>query len=1716
MKLGQVRGPLRISGFLLLGALAGLPFVHSQEGFQVGFAFFTSTDDQPVPVGTALFSFRNLQDVLVSEAAVAATAPITRGRVYIGGDAPTGVAFANPWKAAISANLTVRDAAGTEKANSQINLAARNHSARFFSELFPELNTGFVGSLTFETTDPERGLGAVTLRQSTNSHGEPLFATLPVVDLTQGAAPAGAANGVIVLPQIGAGPGLSTAIILISGSNAVISGSILLTGSDGNPLNLTSNGTTASRFAYQLAPNGTQELEFTSSSGELLRGYATVTLEQGPALPSATAIFRFRDGDDPISEAGVAAVAPTNRARIFVDNVDTLTGVALAIPGAPATDIEFTLLSLQGDVLQSAERNLPANGQTAIFVDEIFPDLQAGFTGLMEISTAANGAQGAGVQFIPVSLKLTINGRGDTVLTTLPVADLNRLPLQDTFVFSQVGFGFQPGLGELSTRLIFISADTQNSGMGRLFFFRSDGSDLPFPFEEFRDSRFTYEIKSGGEIIFTPGIELGIAAILVDPANLVVNEGNTTSLDPVTLDEEGTPRDDFELEFTSLDPATMSVDQSGNITGEKRGFANIVISSGDLVETFPVAVATLTEGGAGFAITGIAQDFGGRVYLANTQRHSVMLSENLTDVAQLWAGTDSVAGYDDQLRLETLFNSPTFLALDQAGATLYVADSSNHVIRAVAQGENGAASTLAGTTAQGNQDGDLASATFNDPRGLALDRKARLWVVDSANHTVRRIDLLRGTVDTIAGLPGVPGLVDGTGSEARFNAPTGIAAEKESVQSELERQLTGDPPPPVSVVVTDTANGVLRRIFEDGLVETIGETNVTPQSLGISLSGDSGENVPVQFESPTGVVVDSFGNIYVSEPSTGRVRLLLVNGEVVQAAQTGTFNAPQGLAITRRGRVVVAERLNSVQEIRYAGPGLTSVNPGTAGTLGGEPISLDGSNFAPDSIVLIDGRLVLDIEILSTSRIDFTLPPVPSGIRTLTVQHRGGLAQLPLSVQPVPFAELNDGEVTTLIGGTAYGGDGRVATSAAAAFPGDVVVSSSGDIYLADTEFHRIRRIDAVSRIMTTIAGTGVRGFSGDSGPAVNATLNLPAAIALDDGGNLFIADTWNHVVRRVNLVSGVISRVAGSGEEGFSGDGGPAPSARLSAPQGVAVAAGNLVIADTQNERIRRVEANTGIITTVYPASPGPVPQSSLQGDSPFLFGPADLALDGDLNLFIANPSGHAVEVLELLSGEFYRLAGTGETGFSGDKEAPGFAMLHTPSDVTVDSTGAVYIADLGNHRVRRVNPEFETIETVAGTGTAGFSGDGGDALEADLNSPLGIATDAADDLLIADFLNHRIRRVARKTATITTVAGNGGLPPTGDGGKAWLATLNAPHEIVVSATGQVFVADSGHHRLRIVTAEALATPVLPSESFPSDGLISSVAGTGVRDFAGNLESSIDSVTNYPYGVALDVDGNLLFSENGNHRIRRINEAVGTFTSSVLLLGDTTGPGSIETAAGTGAQGFSGDADAAILARLNSPRGVAALGSDFYFADELNHRIRRVDGATGVIQTVAGNGIAGFGGNGGPATQANLNRPAAVAVTPSGDLLIADTGNHQIRRVFMTTGIIVTVAGTGNQGFSGDGGQATQASLDRPEGVALDVFGRMFIADTGNHRVRSVAPNGVISTLAGTGFPGVGGDGGDALDASFRDVSSVFVDQANSLFITDRGNRRIRVVKNP
>ena len=276
--------------------------------------------------------------------------------------------------------------------------------------------------------------------------------------------------------------------------------------------------------------------------------------------------------------------------------------------------------------------------------------------------------------------------------------------------------------------------------------------------------------------------------------------------------------------------------------------------------------------------------------------------------------------------------------------------------------------------------------------------------------------------------------------------------------------------------------------------------------------------------------------------------------------------------------------------------------------------------------------------------------------------------------------------------------------------------------------------------------------------------------------------------------------------------------------------------------------------------------------------------------------------------------------------------------------------------------------------------------------------------------------------------------------------------------------------------------------------GDINTVAGTGSEGFSGDGGPASSAELSYPYGVALDASGNLYFADLGNNRVRKVN-----------------GTGTITTVAGAGSYGFSGDGGPATSAELAQPTGVAVDSSgDLYIADNSNNRVRKVD-SSGTITTVVGGGISGLG-DGGPATAAQLNQPVGVAVDGSGNLYIADAGNSRVRKVD-GSGTITTVAGTGGFGFSGDGGPATAAQLNSPYGVALDGSGNLYIGDTGNQRVRRVNGSGTISTVAGTGTQGFSGDGGPATAAQLRDPVGVALDGSGNLYIADSANSRVRKV---
>ncbi len=337
--------------------------------------------------------------------------------------------------------------------------------------------------------------------------------------------------------------------------------------------------------------------------------------------------------------------------------------------------------------------------------------------------------------------------------------------------------------------------------------------------------------------------------------------------------------------------------------------------------------------------------------------------------------------------------------------------------------------------------------------------------------------------------------------------------------------------------------------------------------------------------------------------------------------------------------------------------------------------------------------------------------------------------------------------------------------------------------------------------IITTAVGTGEKGFAGDGGPAAKALLNGPFDICFDRAGNLYFSDTFNNRIRRVDAASGVITTVAGNGEKGFSGDGGPAVNAALNEPYGVVVdRAGNLYVADRLNRRVRRVGAGSGAITTLagtgeaaYGGDGGPAARAGLAEPNGLAFGPGETAL------YITDVADNRVRIVNMAARTIATFAGTGAAEHSGDGGKALAAGTFGARAVKVGADGTVYILERQGSSLRAVDPRTGTITTIAGTTARGYAGDGGPALAAVFDAPKEMAIDRDGSLLIVDTENHAIRRIGRGTGVVTNFAG-GRQGAGGDGGPPEEAGLDRPHGAVVGPDGAVYIGDTNNHRIRKV----------------------------------------------------------------------------------------------------------------------------------------------------------------------------------------------------------------------------------------------------------------------------------------------------------------------------
>ncbi|HET9052112.1 MAG TPA: hypothetical protein VFO60_10450, partial [Candidatus Dormibacteraeota bacterium] len=787
------------------------------------------------------------------------------------------------------------------------------------------------------------------------------------------------------------------------------------------------------------------------------------------------------------------------------------------------------------------------------------------------------------------------------------------------------------------------------------------------------------------------------------------------------------------------------------------------------------------------------------------------------------------------------------------------------------------------------------------------------------------------------------------------------------------------------------------------------------------------------------------------------------------------------------------------------------------------------------------------------------------------------------------------GTITTVAGtGVAgYSGDGGPATSAQLNQPQSVTGLAGGGFLIADAN-NVIRKVDAAGRI-TTVAGTGAAGYAGDGGLATSAQLNAPTDAITDAAGDVLISDCGNNVVRKIDP-TGRISTIAGTGSSGYSGDGAVAIAAQLNCPDGLALWAGSLYIADSGNAAIRRIDP-TGVVTTVagqgvggnlgqptqiWPDASGRVLIADPQINAVYLLSlgpdllsvtgaaPAGVALGQTLayTFTVGNPGGAGTATGVSLSdplpvglsfvsattssGTCTQSAGTVTCALG--TLAPGAATTatitvtapatgsgnvtntatvsaaqpdSTTSDNTATTTTVLNAADmsvLGSGTPAQV-PAFTGVATHTFTVSSGGSVAPGATLNATLAPNVVVQSASAsqgscsssgatvscqlgtigpgatatvairavppptvqivtDSATAGSALTDPVP--ANNTATVrtpvsgafgdvSTFAGGGGYGGTfGDGGPATAAWLYAPSGVAKDSAGNVYIAEYYGNKIRRVDPSGNITTYAGDVNFSSG-------------YSGDGGPATSARLSNPYWLSFDAAGDLLIADIGNNAIRSINPKTGIIT----------------TVAGNGTAGYTGDGGAATSAELNSPQSVRGLsGGGFLIGDTGNNVVRRVD-ASGKITTIVGNGTAGYSGDGGSATSAQLSSPQDAAVDPAGNVIVADCSNQRIRKVDATTGNISTIAGTGATGYSGDGGPATNAQFDCPDGLALS-GGNIYVSDYGNNVVRRIDPSGTITTVAGNGSCCGGGDGGPATAASFNRTSEIWLDPSANMFVAD------------
>ncbi len=648
----------------------------------------------------------------------------------------------------------------------------------------------------------------------------------------------------------------------------------------------------------------------------------------------------------------------------------------------------------------------------------------------------------------------------------------------------------------------------------------------------------------------------------------------------------------------------------------------------------------------------------------------------------------------------------------------------------------------------------------------------------------------------------------------------------------------------------------------------------------------------------------------------------------------------------------------------------------------------------------------------------------------------------------------------TTVAGSDRVRDGKLATTAPLRAPLGFVEDSAGNIYIADRDDNRVRKVGP-DGIISTLAGTGWPGFLGDGGPADSANLRYPNRLALSpDESILYIADRGNYRIRAVDLETNVITTVAGTGVWNASGDGGPALLAGFE-PFDIAVDKdGNIFVADFSNHRLRRIDALDKTIETIAGLGVSGLIGENTPAIAAAVNYPTGVAVAPDGVIYFSDSGNARVRSIDT-HGLIHTFAGGGQQGAG----VPAVnAKLTRPEGVDVDSNGVVLIADF-DHLYRVADDGI--LQQIADATTMGFGGDGGSPSAGKFSAFSNVSTAPNGDILLGDFFNYRVRQI--RDNVLSTIAGVGIVNDV----PATQTFLNTPSDIIPDGQGGLWFADSFQNEVRGIEA----------------GQIKRIFGDG---YIGDELTR----TYEPSGIARDANGSLYIADTGNHRVLRYEPG-----------------GTASVVAGGNGPGYSGESGLATSALFDTPTAVAVGRPGLFFvSDTGNCRVRRI--TDGAIRTVVGNGSCDYSGDGGPATDAGIG-PLDLALVGSGDgegtLYITDSDNNRIRKVDLATGIITTVVGSGTAGYSGDGGPAEYAQIAYPTGMDMDQEGNLYFADYFNAVLRKVDTNGIISTIAGVpGYFFSLAEIGPAQLMPFNPVG-VAVLPDGTLYVTDQINDRVR-----